>query len=235
MDKKPSILVVDDERPIAELVGKLLVEEGMDVHVCFSGTEALSTFGRERADLVILDIMMPELDGFEVCKGIRAVSDVPIIFLSAKDEEVDKVVGLTLGADDYVSKPFKPRELVARVKARLRRSTRFPEESSSLLSARGIEVDVDAHTASLLGEPLSLSPKEFGTLVLLMRNCGKPVSAQEIFETVWGGRFDDAAGNSVMVHIRNLRKKLAAIDGSQKFIETAWGVGYKISVPGGSR
>ncbi len=120
MDKKPSILVVDDERAIAELVGKLLVEEGMDVHVCFSGADALSTFGRERLDLVILDIMMPELDGFEVCKGIRAVSDVPIIFLSAKDEEVDKVVGLTLGADDYVSKPFKPRELVARAKGERR-------------------------------------------------------------------------------------------------------------------
>lgn len=235
MESKMRIAVCDDEQAIADLVGQLLVEAGFSPAVFYAAPDLLAQQGIDPFDLVILDIMMPELDGFEVCKGIRAVSDVPIIFLSAKDEEVDKVVGLTLGADDYVSKPFKPRELVARAKARLRRSTRFPEESSSLLSARGIEVDVDAHTASLLGEPLSLSPKEFGTLVLLMRNCGKPVSAQEIFETVWGGRFDDAAGNSVMVHIRNLRKKLAAIDSSQKFIETAWGVGYKISVLGGGR
>ncbi len=229
MDTRSKILVVDDEKAIADLVGKLLEDEGMDARVCYSGNEALQLFERERIDLAILDIMMPGLDGFEVCKRIRSVSEMPIIFLSAKDEELDKVVGLTIGADDYITKPFKPREFVARVKARLRRVSSTGKQASSVVAARGIELDLDAYTASLHGMPLALTPKEFGTLALLVRSSGKPVSAQEIFETVWGGRFDDAAGNSVMVHIRHLRKKLADIDGSQKFIETAWGVGYKIA------
>lgn len=227
METLPKILVVDDERAIADLVGRLLVDEGMDASVCYAGDEAIAAFERDRYDLVILDVMMPGLDGFELCKRMRAVSESPVIFLSARGDELDKVVGLTIGGDDYVTKPFKPRELVARVKARLRRVPSCGP-SASTVAARGIEVDVEAHTASLHGVPLNLTPKEFDTLALLVRCCGRPVSARRIFETVWGERFDDAAGNSVMVHIRNLRKKLAAVDGSQRFIETAWGVGYKV-------
>lgn len=229
MDEPSRILVVDDEKAIADLVGKLLAAEGMVVCPCYSGERALELFEREQFDLAILDIMMPGLDGFEVCKRMRAVSDIPVIFLSAKDEEVDKVVGLTLGADDYVTKPFKSRELVARAKARLRRSRHDASGQAGVLQARGIELDTNAHTASLHGEALKLTPKEYDTLALLVKAYGTPVSARTIFESVWHEAFDDAAANSVMVHVRNLRKKLAAVDSSEKFIETAWGVGYKIA------
>lgn len=229
MDEPSRILVVDDEKAIADLVSKLLAAEGMVVRPCYSGERALELFEREQFDLAILDIMMPGLDGFEVCRRMRAVSDIPVIFLSAKDEEVDKVVGLTLGADDYVTKPFKSRELVARAKARLRRSRRDAFDQVGVLQARGIELDVNAHTATLHGEPLKLTPKEYDTLALLVKAYGTPVSARAIFESVWHEAFDDAAANSVMVHVRNLRKKLAAMDSSEKFIETAWGVGYKIA------
>ena len=231
MDKKPSILVVDDERAIAELVGKLLVEEGMDVHVCFSGADALSTFGRERLDLVILDIMMPGMDGFACCRELRRTSSVPIIFLTAKDEEIDKVVGFELGADDYVVKPFKPRELVARVRARLRRAISNDvarEDGPGMLECCGIALDESAYTATLHGEALSLTPKEFAILACLMRDQGRPVASRDLFESVWGEIANAQSNNTVMVHIRHLRKKLAAVDSSQEFVETVWGVGYKL-------
>lgn len=232
MEKEPNILVVDDEKAIADLVGKLLSDESMNVYTCYSGSQALSIFGQEDIDLIVLDIMMPGVDGFEVCTKVRAVSEVPIIFLSAKDEEADKVIGLTLGGDDYISKPFKSRELVARVKARLRRLKRAEPSSSSILRARGIELDLDAHKVSLHDESLNLAPKEFAILALLIKACGKPVSAQEIFESVWHEPFSDTTSNTVMVHIRQLRKKLATVDSSENLIETAWGIGYKISSGG---
>lgn len=229
MREHPHILVVDDEKAIADLVAKLLEAEGMDVRACSSGEHALVLFESQSFDLAILDIMMPGIDGFEVCQRIRAVSEVPVIFLSAKDEEIDKVVGLTLGADDYVAKPFRSRELVARVKARLRRSKGGGTDTAGIVRMQGIELDLNVHTASLHGEPLKLTPKEYDTLAVLVKAGGSPVPAQRIFESVWHEPFDEAAGNTIMVHIRNLRKKLAAVDSSQKFIETAWGVGYKIA------
>ena len=225
----PRILVVDDERAIADLVCTLLAAEGMRTQACHSGQRALDLLEAEAFDLVILDIMMPGVDGWEVCRQLRRRSEVPVIFLSAKDDEVDKVVGLTLGADDYVTKPFKPRELVARVKARLRRRERAAADADDgILRARGIEVDPAAHTATLHGQSLSLTPKEFGMLELLVRCKNAPVPAQRLYEEVWGDPFDASAGNSVMVHIRHLRQKLAAVDSSEKLIETAWGVGYLI-------
>ena len=209
MEKRAHILVVDDEQAIADLVVNLLVAEGMD--------------------LAIVDIMMPGIDGFELCVRMRQMMDIPVIFLSAKDEEADQVVGFTLGAEDYVTKPFRPRELVARVKARLRRrQAAAPQASSTLLTAGAIEVDLRTHLATLHGEPLHLTPKEFAILALLAQSVGSPVSAADLFEGAWHERFDDAAANTVMVHIRRLRKKLAAIDASSAFIETAWGVGYKL-------
>lgn len=237
METNPRILIVDDEKAIADLVSTLLAAEGMEAQACYSSAHALEMLAARPFDVLILDIMMPGMDGFELARKVRAFSDMPLIFLSAKDDEVDKVVGFALGADDYVSKPFKPRELVARVKARLRRRGGAGEANgSSILRARGIEMDTNAHTASLHGQPLRFTPKEFETLALLIRENGRPVSSQRIFETVWGERFDDAAGNTVMVHIRHLRKKLAAIDASETFIETAWGVGYKVAAqPKGAR
>lgn len=227
MSETSRILIVDDEQDIANLVAEILRREGFEAQPCYSGKQALELFGSGSFDLVLLDIMMPGMDGFETCGKIRSVSDTPVIFLSAKAEEADKVVGLTLGGDDYITKPFGRRELVARVRARLRRS-RAEGKPAGVLAARGIEVNPESHTASLHDVPLSLTPKEYEILALLLRNAGKPVPAARIYETVWKESFSDAAANSVMVHIRRLRTKLAEIDGSEAFIETAWGVGYRI-------
>lgn len=228
MERAARILVVDDERAIADLVASLLGAEGMEVRACYGAAQALQLLERERYDLGIFDIMMPGMDGFELCTRVRAVSDIPIVFLSAKDEEADQVVGFTLGADDYVTKPFKPRELVARVKARLRRARAGAQATADVLRAGAVEVDLRAHKATLLGEPLQLTPKEFAILSILAKSAGSPVSTRDLFEGAWGERYDDAAANTVMVHIRHLRQKLAAIDSSKQFIETAWGVGYKL-------
>ena len=175
--------------------------------------------------------MMPGMDGFACCRELRRTSSVPIIFLTAKDEEVDKVVGFELGADDYVVKPFKPRELVARVRARLRRATSndvASEDGPGMLECCGITLDESAYTATLHGEALSLTPKEFAILACLMRDQGRPVASRDLFESVWGEIANAQSNNTVMVHIRHLRKKLAAVDSSQEFVETVWGVGYKL-------
>ncbi|WP_251198062.1 response regulator transcription factor [Anaerotardibacter muris] len=221
------VLVADDDAAIVGLVKAVLEPEGFEVTGAASGREAIDALDREAFDLVILDVMMPGIDGFETCRQIRQRSNVPIIFLSAKDEEADKVVGFTLGGDDYVTKPFKPRELVARVKARLRRSN--DARSDGLLSAaRGIEIDSRAHTATLHDVDLKLTPKEFDILTLLVRAGGRPVSTEELFEDVWKEPYRASDANTIMVHIRRLRMKLAAVDSSQTFIETVFGVGYKI-------
>lgn len=237
---EPRVLVVDDEVAIADLVVSLLGAEGMEARACYSARSALELFGKQPFDLAIIDIMMPGMDGFELCSRMRTTSNVPIMFLTARDEEADQVVGFTLGADDYVTKPFKPRELVARVRARLRRAhidrtaqacvggSGRGSDVPDVLDAGGIEVDLRAHTATLHGEPLSLTPKEFSILALLVQHAGSPVSARGIFENVWREPYDTSASNTIMVHIRHLRKKLAAIDSSATFIETAWGVGYKL-------
>lgn len=231
----PHILVVDDERAIADLVVTLLADEGMRARACYSGEQALALFAEEEFNLVILDIMMPGIDGLETCRRLRAASEVPIIFLSARDEEVDKVVGLMMGADDYVTKPFKPREMVARVRARLRRAALDSDRATDCLTANGIEMNPAAHTAFLHGEPLSLTPKEYDLLVLLLRAAGQPVSAKDLFESVWNEPYAASSSNSVMVHIRHVRKKLAAIDSSQEFIVTVWGVGYRVPTGGVGR
>lgn len=230
MDTAQHICVCDDEAAIADLVGKLLVNEGYRATVCYSAAQVLERMGRERFDLVMLDIMMPGIDGFTCCREIRKSSQVPVIFLTAKDEEIDKVVGFELGADDYVVKPFKPRELMARVKARLRRSVSDAPKSgdASVLEAGGVAIDEDSYTASVLGEELSLTPKEYAILLCLVKQAGRPVASGELFETVWGEPACVQGNNTVMVHIRHLRKKIAQIDSSQEYIETVWGVGYKL-------
>lgn len=228
METQERILVVDDENAIADLVVNLLKAEGMEALACYSGLQALEAMAADRFDLAIIDIMMPGMDGFELCVRMRSLApEMPVIFLSAKDEEADQVVGFTLGGEDYIVKPFRPRELVARVRARLR-SRRVEASSSTLLRAGGIEVDLRGHIATLHGERLSLTPKEFAILTVLAQNAGSPVSAAELFESAWHETYDDSASNTIMVHIRHLRKKLADIDSSVQFIETAWGVGYKL-------
>lgn len=231
MESKMRIAVCDDEQAIADLVGQLLVEAGFAPTVFYAGADLLAAHGDAGFDLVLLDIMMPGMDGFACCRELRRASTVPIIFLTAKDEEIDKVVGFELGADDYVVKPFKPRELVARVRARLRRTSSSGTgkgEERNALECCGISLDEDAYTASLHGEPLSLTPKEFAILACLMRGQGHPVASRDLFETVWGEPANAQSNNTVMVHIRHVRKKLSAIDSSQEFVETVWGVGYKL-------
>lgn len=231
VESKMRIAVCDDEQAIADLVGQLLVEAGFATTVFYAAPDLLACQADDPFDLVILDIMMPGMDGFACCRELRRTSSVPIIFLTAKDEEVDKVVGFELGADDYVVKPFKPRELVARVRARLRRATSNDvarEDGPGMLECCGIALDESAYTATLHGEALSLTPKEFAILACLMRDQGRPVASRDLFETVWGEIANAQSNNTVMVHIRHLRKKLAAVDSSQEFVETVWGVGYKL-------
>ncbi len=234
MDNKLNILVVDDDEGIATLVATLLRKEGYNADCCYCGEQALEAMHAKAYDLVVLDIMMPGMDGYEVCRLIRTFSDVPIIFLSAKDEEINQVVGLEIGADDYIVKPFRTHEFIARVKARLRRKhgSGTEEDGKMLSSNAGIEVNLETHSASLHGTPLKLTPKEFGILALLLKRKGATVSARELYETVWESPFDSAAGNSIMVHIRHLREKLAAIDSSKDFVINVWGVGYKIPTSG---
>lgn len=230
MEPLQHICVCDDEAAIADLVGKLLADEGYRPSVCYSAAQVLELMERDRFDLVILDIMMPGIDGFTCCREVRKKSQVPVIFLTAKDEEIDKVVGFELGADDYVVKPFKPRELMARVKARLRRSAvEVPKASAStVLEVGGVSIDEESYTASVLGEELSLTPKEYAILLCLAKRAGRPVASSELFESVWGEAASVQGNNTVMVHIRHLRKKIAQVDSSQEYIETVWGVGYKL-------
>lgn len=227
------ILVADDEAAIADLVAHVLTSEGFEAKAVYSGADALAELLTGSYSLGVLDIMMPGIDGFEVRRRVRAASDVPIVFLSAKDEEVDQVVGLSLGADDYVCKPFSPRVLAARVKARLR-TREHPEASPGAVEEAGIRVDESCHEASFLGAPLRLTPKEFGILAALVRAGGAPVAARDLYEEVWGEPFSLSAGNSVMVHIRHLREKLAEIDSSRDCISTVWGVGYRVATGAGT-
>ena len=227
VDGAKRVCVCDDEAAIADLVGQLLREGGFQVQVCYAAADVLASHAARPFDLIVLDVMMPDMDGFSCCRELRRQSDVPIIFLTAKDEEIDKVVGFELGADDYVVKPFKPRELMARVKARIRRAAQ-PEGGPALLEARGIAVDEGAFSATLHGVPLSLTPKEFAILACLVRHAGQPLASKDLFETVWREKANAQSANTVMVHVRHLRKKLAGVDSSQEFIETVWGVGYRI-------
>lgn len=229
------VLVVDDECAIADLVGDIFASEGIEADVFYSPYDALSAMGKREYSLAVIDIMMPGMDGFELCVALRGISDIPIVFLSAKDQESDVVAGLTLGADDYIVKPFKPRELIARVKAHLRRHSMLSAKSAQpsdecVYRIGGIELNPKAHTATLHDVALQLTPKEFDILRVLMDRAGEPVSAKEIYEAVWEERADSCSPNTIMVHIRHLRHKLSQIDSSQTFIETAWGVGYRMAV-----
>ena len=221
---RPKVLVVDDDAAIVALVADVLVASGMEAVPCTSATEALGKLAQEKPDLALLDVMMPGMDGFELCSRIRQTSAIPIVFLTAKDAESDLVVGLTLGADDYVVKPFRPRELVARIRARLRST----DHADGALVTREFEIDRRGHAALLHGQELDLTPKEFSILAMLVERAGSPVPARELYEHAWEEPYDASAANTVMVHIRHLRQKCEAVDASQPFIDTVWGVGYRI-------
>ena len=224
------ILVVDDEREIADLVALYLKNEGYETRVCYNGQEALARIQAGPVDLAILDVMLPELSGFELCRRIRERYQYPVIMLTAKGEELDKINGLSLGADDYVTKPFLPLELVARVKAQLRRYKRYNGEAprKEPLPCGGLVIDVENHQASLNGAPLSLTPTEFSLLAVLCENKGKVVSSEELFRRVWGEDYYTKDNNTITVHIRHLREKLGDSFEHPKYIKTVWGVGYEM-------
>ena len=227
-----NILVVDDERAIADLIEVYLKNENYSVRKFYNGQDALQCIRNETIDLAILDIMLPDGDGFSICRQIREKHHFPIIMLTAKDEEIDKITGLTLGADDYMTKPFRPLELVARVKAQLRRFTQYnqnesvQEENTILFS--GLVLNKDKHECILNEKTLSLTPTEFSILWVLAARRGNVVTSEELFHEVWGDKYFTNCNNTVMVHIRHLREKMQDSAERPKYIKTVWGVGYKI-------
>ncbi|MDO4960292.1 MAG: response regulator transcription factor [Eubacteriales bacterium] len=228
-----NILVVDDENEIADLVEIYLVSDGYTVRKASSAEEGLKILEDEEIHLVLLDIMMPGMDGIQMCKKIRETSNVPIIMLSAKSSDLDKIMGLGTGADDYVTKPFNPLELTARVKSQLRRYTQLnPNNQASSgetneIHIRSLSINKDNHKVLIDDEEIRLTPIEFDILYLLASNPGKVFSTDEIFEKVWNEKVYEA-NNTVMVHIRRLRGKMKEDQRQDKIISTVWGVGYKI-------
>ncbi len=225
-----NILIVDDEKEIANLLEIYLKNEGYNVFKYYDSSEALTDLNNLNIDLAILDIMMPKLDGFQLALKIRENHTFPIIFLSAKVEDIDKVQGLSIGADDYITKPFQPMELVARVKAQLRRYTRYNTQvdESHIIELRGISINKKTRKLSLNNEDIKLTPIQFDILWHLLENSGEVVSTDELFLAVWKEKYYESDNNTVMVHIRNLREKLNDTNKHSKYIKTVWGVGYTI-------
>ena len=225
------IMIVDDEGEIADLVEVYLKNEGYTVHKFGCGRDALACVEQQRLDLAILDVMLPDLDGFALCQKIREKHLFPILMLTARVEDMDKITGLTLGADDYLTKPFNPLELVARVKTQLRRYTRYNPAGSTVpepeCDIRGLQISKATHKCLLFGEELALTPLEFSILWYLCSRQGKVVSSEELFEAVWGEKYLDC-NNTVMSHIARLREKMHENSRRPKFIKTVWGVGYTI-------
>lgn len=226
------ILVVDDEKEIVDLVSLYLKNEGYEVTALYSGNDALKSIQNESFDLAILDIMMPEIDGLILCRKIREHHQYPIIMLTAKGETMDKVTGLTLGADDYMTKPFLPLELVARVKAQLRRYKTYNQTQSQpneeIIVYGGLLLNISTHECFLNEKPLSLTPTEFAILRILCQHKGSVVSAENLFHEIWGEEYYDKKNNTISVHIRHLREKLGDSFENPKYIKTVWGCGYKI-------
>ena len=224
------ILIVDDEKEIADLVELYLKNESYAVHKFYSARDAIACIESTELDLAILDVMLPGASGFDICQKIRESRNYPVIMLTAKIEETDKINGLTLGADDYITKPFRPLELVARVKAQLRRYKRYNPGMATVpepdeLEHGGLSLNVKTHQCLLLDKPLTLTPTEFSILRILLENNGQVVSAEELFHQIWKDEYYTKSNNTITVHIRHLREKLGESAG---YIKTIWGVGYKI-------
>lgn len=225
------VLIVDDEKEIADLVTLYLQNENYEVFQFYTAMDALKCIETTELDLAILDIMLPDLSGLTICQKIRESYNYPIIMLTAKGEEVDKITGLTLGADDYITKPFLPLELVARVKAQLRRYKRYnqsePEEADVFIHG-GLVINVKTHECTLNEKPLALTKTEFSILHILCQNKGSVVSAEELFHKIWGNEYYSKSNNTITVHIRHLREKMNDSFEKPKYIKTVWGCGYKI-------
>lgn len=225
-----NILVVDDEREIADVV-ELYLQNEYQVLKFYTGEEALACIENTKIDLAILDVMLPDIDGFTILKKIREKYTFPVIMLTAKVEYIDKITGLTMGADDYIPKPFNPLELVARVKAQMRRYTQYNDgakKDEEIIDFGGLVLNKKSHECVYNERPLTLTPIEFDILWLLCENRGKVISSEKLFESVWKETYYKNSNNTVMVHIRHLREKMSGPSGKSDFIKTVWGVGYKV-------
>jgi two-component system response regulator RegX3 len=223
------VLVVEDEQSLREALVFFLEKEGHQVSVAVDGEEAIRVFESSGAEIILLDLMLPKIDGNQVCKQIRQSSNVPIIMLTAKDSEIDKIVGLEIGADDYVTKPYSTRELLARINAVLRRQVEPPITSDSVLIAGELRLDSDRHVVTLNGNPLTLPLKEFELLELLMENVNRVLTRGQIIDRVWGSNyFGDT--KTLDVHIKRLRSKVEEDPARPKYIQTVRGLGYKLEV-----
>jgi len=226
------VLVVEDDKEIREGVEIYLKSQGYEVFQAADGVEGLEVIEKEDIHLAIVDIMMPRMDGISMVVKLREKYDFPVIFLSAKSEEVDKIKGLNMGADDYVTKPFTPMELLARVNSQLRRYRRFmerlgdKEENSRIHTIGGLEINEDNVEVTVDGEPVKMTPIEYKILLLLMKNPGRVFSAEEIYERVWNERAINT--DTIMVHVRNIREKIEVNPREPKYLKVVWGVGYKI-------
>ena len=220
------VLVVDDEKTLVKALAFNLEKEGFRVETAYDGKEALEKVFELKPDIVVLDLMLPEVDGFEVCRRIRKKLEIPIIMLTARSEDIDKVLGLELGADDYLTKPFNSRELVARIKAILRRSIVRDEESKKVIQIGKLQVDLLQHRARLGDQEISLTSKEFALLSFLVANAGNVYSREQLLEQVWGYDYYGDV-RTVDVHIRHLREKIERDPGNPELIITVWGTGYK--------
>lgn len=227
------ILIVDDEREIADLIEIYLKNEGFEVFKFYSYIEGMQCIEKESIDLAILDVMLPDGNGFSMCQKIREKYSFPVIMLTAKEEEIDKITGLTLGADDYITKPFKPLELVARVKAQLRRYKKYnilniEQKEDGVLLHKGLKVNIKTYEIILDEKILNFTPTEFQILKILLQNEGNVVSAEEIFHKIWKDEYFSKTNNTIPTHIRHIREKMNDSIEKPKYIKTVWGVGYKI-------
>ena len=226
-----NILVCDDDKEIVDAIDIYLSQEGYHILKAYDGLQAIEIMKKEEVHLILLDIMMPNLDGIRATRKIRETSSVPIIMLSAKSEDVDKILGLNIGADDYITKPFNPLELIARVKSQLRRYTQLgnlaTEEKEAVYVCGGLVVNDDLKTVTVDGEPVKLTPIEYNILVLLIKNQGKVFSIEQIYENIWN---EEAIGadNTVAVHIRHIPEKIEINPREPRYLKVVWGIGYKI-------
>lgn len=226
-----NILVCDDDKEIVDAIDIYLSQEGYHILKAYDGLQAIEIMKKEEVHLILLDIMMPNLDGIRATRKIRETSSVPIIMLSAKSEDVDKILGLNIGADDYITKPFNPLELIARVKSQQRRYTQLgnlaTEEKEAVYVCGGLVVNDDLKTVTVDGEPVKLTPIEYNILVLLIKNQGKVFSIEQIYENIWN---EEAIGadNTVAVHIRHIREKIEINPREPRYLKVVWGIGYKI-------
>ena len=225
-----TVLVCDDDKEIVDAIEIYLQQEGFDVVKAYDGEQALEAMKTNKIDLIVIDVMMPKMDGIHATLQIRKESSIPIIFLSAKTEDADKILGLNVGADDYVTKPFNPLELVARVKSQIRRSTTFPNAAmpgETAYEAGGLVINDDLKKVTVDGEEIKLTPIEYNILLLLVKNKGKVYSISQIYESIWN---EEAIGadNTVAVHIRHIREKIEINPKEPKYLKVVWGIGYKI-------